>query len=68
MIQTAAANAIRQPTLLKAQIIPSAMAGLFMCTSFPLNQSTINGDILIRKSPNIGRLYKCFFSDICSVI
>lgn len=68
MIQTAAANAIRQPTLLKAQIIPPLLTGLFMCTSFPLDPSTINGDILIRKSPNIGRLYKCFFSDICSVI
>ena len=68
MIQTAAANAMRQPMLLKAQIIPSVMAGLFMCTTFSPDPSTINGDILIRKSPNMGRLDKCFFSDICSVI
>lgn len=68
MIQTAEADDMRQPAMFGTQRIPSVMAGLFMCTSFPLDQSTINGDILIRKSPNIGRLYKYFFSDICSVI
>ena len=67
MIQTAA-NAMRQPTMFGTQRIPSAMAGLFMCTTFSPDPSTINGDILIRKSPNMGRSYKCFFSDICSVI
>ena len=32
---------------------------------FP-NKSIINGDVPVQKSPNIGRLDKCFFSEICS--